>query len=130
MVMSEKKILVVDDEELIRDMLTQAFEQAGYKVRSAESAEDALEILKDEKFWVMFLDLNLPGMNGLELCRKIRRDYPLAIVHAVTGYVSLFELSDCRAAGFEDYFSKPVNLENLFKAAENAFEKLDRWERR
>ncbi len=128
--MSKKRILVVDDEELIRDMLEQAFEQAGYEVRSAESAEGALEILKDEKFWVMFLDLNLPGMNGVELCRKIRKDHPLAIVHAVTGYVSLFELSDCREAGFEDYFSKPVNLEVLFKAAKNAFEKLDRWERR
>lgn len=128
--MGKKKILVVDDEELIREMFEMAFEQAGYEVRSAESAEDALEILKDEKFWVMFLDLNLPGMDGVTLCRQIRKDYPLAIIHAVTGYVSLFGLSNCREAGFDDYFPKPVNLKVLINAAKNAFEKLDRWEAR
>ncbi len=128
--MSEKKILVVDDEEVIRDILEQAFSKAGYTVRSAESGEKALEILKDEKIQVMFLDLNMPEMNGVELCRKIRKDFPMAIIHAVTGYSSLFELSDCREAGFDDYFNKPVNLELLFKAARDAFDKLDRWKKR
>jgi CheY-like chemotaxis protein len=53
-------------------MFELAFSKKGYTVRCAEkSAEEALEILKDEKIMVMFLDLNMPGMNGVELCRKI-----------------------------------------------------------
>ncbi len=128
--MSEKKILVVDDEVHIRDMLEQAFSKAGYTVRLAESAEETLDILKDDKIQVMFLDLKLPGMNGLKLCRKIRKEFPIAIIHAITGYASLFELADCREAGFDDYFIKPVDLEVLFKAAQDAFEKIDRWKKR
>ena len=128
--MSEKKILVVDDEVHVRDMLEQAFSKAGYTVRLAESAEETLDILKDEKIQVMFLDLKLPGMNGLKLCRKIRKDFPIAIIHAITGYASLFEPADCREAGFDDYFIKPVDLEVLFKAAQDAFEKIDRWKKR
>ncbi|OEU71878.1 MAG: response regulator [Desulfuromonadales bacterium C00003093] len=128
--MMEKNILIVDDEKFIRDMLEQAFSKEGYIIRSAESAEEALEILKDEKFQVMFLDLNLPKMNGVELCKQIRKDIPIGIIYAVTGYASLFELADCREAGFDDYFTKPVKLEMLFKAAQDAFEKIDRWKKR
>ena len=68
--MSENMILVVDDDESIRDIFEIAFSKSGYSVRCAESAEKALEILKDNKFQVMFLDINLPGMNGVELCRN------------------------------------------------------------
>jgi len=128
--MSEKRILVVDDEQEIRDMYSQAFSRAGYTVRSAESAEEALEIFKQEQYWVLFLDLNLPGMDGVELCRQIRKDWPMAIPYAVTGYASLFELSDCRDAGFEDYFTKPASLSDLLDAAEHAFKKLARWKKR
>ncbi|MCP3951830.1 MAG: response regulator [Desulfobacterales bacterium] len=126
----EKKILVVDDEQQIRDMYSEAFSKAGYTVQTAESAEEALEILEKKRFWVMFLDLNLPGMNGVELCRQIRKAYDMTIAYAVTGYASLFELSDCRAAGFEDYFTKPASLVDLLEAAEHAFKKLERWKKR
>ncbi len=128
--MSNRKILVVDDEEAILNLFEQAFSRDGYKVRTAESAEEALELLKGEKIQVMFLDLNMPGMNGIDLCKEIRKDFPMAIIHAVTGYSSLFELADCREAGFDDYFTKPVNLIALQKAAKDAFEKLDRWKKR
>lgn len=128
--MSEKKVLVVDDEEKIRDIFEQAFNKAGYVVRLAESAEEALEILKDDRIQVMFLDLDLPGMNGAELCKQIRKDLPMAIIHAVTGYSSFSEFSDYRDAGFDDCFNKPVKLAVLLKAAEDAFKKLDTWKKR
>jgi CheY-like chemotaxis protein len=69
----------------------------------------------------------MPEMDGTEVCEKIREGWPMAIPFAVTGYSSLFELSDCREAGFEDYFMKPVNRRYLLEAAENAFNKLERW---
>jgi DNA-binding response OmpR family regulator len=128
--MSENRVLVVDDEELILKMYSEFFSKAGYKVKTAESAEKALDILTKEQYWVMFLDLNLPGMSGVELCRQIRKDWPMAIAYAVTGYASLFELSDSREAGFEDYFTKPASLSELLDAAEHAFKKQARWKKR
>jgi CheY-like chemotaxis protein len=128
--MAEKRILVVDDEKQIRDLFEKAFSRAGYTVQTVESAEEALEIMKQTPFSVLFLDLNLPGMDGIELCQQISKNWPMAILHAVTGYASLFEIHDCREAGFEDYFTKPVNLSDLLAAAEHAFKKLERWKER
>ena len=128
--MDEKKILMVDDEQSIREMYSQAFSSAGYMVKAAESAEEAMQILENERYWVMFLDLNLPEMNGVDLCRQIRSDYPMSICYAVTGYASLFELHDCRQAGFEDYFTKPASLLDLLDAAARAFTKIERWKKR
>lgn len=125
----EKCILLVDDEVPILKMMTRAFTRAGYEVQTAESAEEALELIKTYKYLVFFLDLNLPGMNGIELCRRIRKDNPLTIIYAVTGFASTFEVFDCRQAGFEDYFTKPVELKKLLDAAEQAFQKLARWKR-
>ena len=128
--MSGKKILVVDDEKAIVSLLKQAFSRAGFEVRPAESAEEALKVLEQDDITVMFLDLNLPGMNGIDLCKRIKKDKPMAIVFAVTGYASLFELVDCREAGFDDYFKKPVDVKILIKAANDAFERIDRWKKK
>ncbi len=125
-----KKIFIVDDDLQIRIMLEKAFKKAGYAVQSAESAEEALEILGKEKYQVMFLDLKLPNIDGVELCRKIRKDNPIGIIYAVTGYASLFELADCREAGFDDYFKKPAEIKTLLKAAQDAYDKIDRWKKR
>ena len=127
--MQDKKILVVDDEKAIINLLTQAFSRAGYTVRSAQNAEDALKLLENEKIDVMFFDLNMPEMDGLELCKEVKKDIPMSIIYAITGFASLFELADCREAGFEDYFKKPVNIKTLIKTADDSFEKLERWKK-
>ncbi len=127
--MSDKKILIVDDEAAIVTLLTQVFSNAGYVVRSSQNAEDALELLKTEKINVMIFDLNLPGMNGIELCKKVKKNMPMSIIYAITGYASLFELADCREAGFEDYYKKPVNIKTLVKMAADSFEKIERWKK-
>jgi len=125
----ERKILIVDDEESIRSIFERAFSLKGYVVRLSESAEEALEIIKQDNINVMFLDLVLPGMNGLELCKQIRKTNPMAVIYAVTGHPSLFEVVDCRDVGFDDYFTKPVELGTLLEAGQDAFEKLDRWKK-
>ncbi len=125
-----RKILIVDDEESVRNLLTKAFSKRNYDVITAESGAEALKIIDQDNIYVNFLDLNMPEMNGIELCKIILKRNPLAIVFAVTGYISLFELSDCKEAGFEDYFVKPVKLDMLFNAAENAFNKLERWKKK
>lgn len=126
--MNNKQIMIVDDEEGIRDIFQKALSQAGYNVLLAESAEKSIDILRKESIMVVFLDLNLPEMNGVDLCKKIHMDNPIAIIHAVTGYADLFSLLECRKAGFDDFFTKPISLKTIIKAAEDAFEKLERWE--
>ncbi|MCP3872629.1 MAG: response regulator [Desulfobacteraceae bacterium] len=127
--MKQKKILVVDDEKAILLLLETAFSRAGYEVLIATRAEKALALLENEEVHVMFLDLNMSEMNGLDLCANIKKIMPISVAYAMTGYASLFGLSDCLDAGFDDYFKKPVDLKVLIKAAEDAFIKIERWKK-
>ena len=120
-----KQILIVDDDKDITDMLSEAFTLKGFNVTCAHNAEEALLALTPG-IHVMFLDLKLPGeMSGLELCRQIRKDHPSACIYAITGHSSLFELADCREAGFDDYFTKPTKLEMLYMAADQGFDRVN-----
>lgn len=124
---SDKKILVVDDEEIIRSLLSLELEKAGFSVYAAESAEQALDILEGEKFFVMFFDLRLPKMSGVDLCRVVRGKNPAAIIYAFTGYATAIHILECRMAGFDDFFTKPLSMKMIVKAADDGFEKIKRW---
>jgi DNA-binding NtrC family response regulator len=124
------KILVVDDEVSIRDLLKDTFSNAGYDVRVADGAEQTFDILKEEDIKVIFLDLKLFGMNGIELCKQIKKNNPITIIFAMTGWAALYEIEECREAGFDDFFTKPAQIEMLMKVVDDAFEKLDRWGKR
>jgi len=128
--MKINKIMVVDDEESIRKLFKTLLTKEGYTVITAESSEEALEILENQAIHVMFLDIKLSGISGIELCKKIKFNKPASICIAVTGYSSIFELTNCREAGFDDYFLKPVKLDLIIKAAADSFEKLERWKRK
>ncbi len=121
------RVLVVDDEKGIRDLFCRVLETAGYEVETAESGEQALEILEQNKFQLLLFDLNLPGIDGIELCKKVRKILPISIIIAITGYASLFHLHDCRQAGFDDYFIKPVSIKTLLAEVELASKRIDRW---
>jgi DNA-binding response OmpR family regulator len=124
--MNAKKILVVDDEASIREMFEMAFSRKGYSVGSAATGEEALEVLAHEDFPVMYIDLGLETMSGFDLCEQIRQNGSRAIIYAVTGYAGLLGPEEILEAGFDDYFSKPLDFDVLFKSAAAAFEKLDR----
>lgn len=84
--MTDKKILLVDDEVDVLRVFARALGKIGYTVYTAVRGSAALEILRNETIQVMFFDLNMPEMNGLELCRRARKEFPTAVIHAVTGY--------------------------------------------
>ena len=126
----EKTILIVDDEVTVREIFKDFFGASGYQVLTAEGADNALEILRDREIDVIFLDLRLFGTNGLELGRQIRREKPLAILFAITGWAGLFEVEECREAGFDDFFIKPVEFDTLQRVVEDAFDRLERWRKR
>lgn len=120
-----RKILVVDDEPDLREILRAFFEEFGFSVTAAPSGEEALHLLEQEAIPVMFLDLNLPGMDGLDLCRRIRQGHPQACIFALTGYHKLFTPQAAQEVGFDDYFTKPVDLHLLHNVALAAFEKVE-----
>lgn len=128
--MNSKIILLVDDDPIIRLAYSKLLAAAGYEAKTAESAERALEIMRANPAPVLFLDLNLPAMSGVELCRVVRKEWPWSIPIAITGFTSLFELVACREAGFEDYYTKPVDTKELLTAAKAAYDKLERWKER
>jgi len=122
-------VLVIDDEKSILDIFKSALSDIGCDVYLAEDGKEALDILLNSKkeIELIFIDLQLFGTNGIELCRQIRKTKSVAIINAITGWSGLFDIEECREAGFDDYFKKPIALETLFKAVNDAFEKLDRW---
>lgn len=124
------KILIVDDEASVRELFSGVFVDEDYEVIAAEDGNQALDILKQENIDVIFLDLKLFGMNGIDLCRQIRETKPVSMIFAVTGWAPLFEIEECREAGFDDYFEKPLDMDILLDVVADAFKKLDRWKRR
>jgi len=128
--MDLKKVIVVDDEPDIREMLEALFQTEGYQVHVFEDGETALPQIQMAGPCVLFFDLKLPSMSGLDLCREVRTFNSIAIIYAMTGYTSLFELSDCREAGFDDFFVKPISSSLFLRATKQAFEKLDRWSKK
>jgi len=124
------KILVVDDEASVRELFSGVFGEEDYEVIAAETGDQALEILGRDSIDVIFLDLKLFGMNGVDLCRRIRQTKPVSIIFAITGWAPLFEIEECREAGFDDYFEKPLNMDILLAVVVDSFKKLDRWKRR
>jgi DNA-binding response OmpR family regulator len=124
-----KKVMIVEDQEDLLEIIADSIEDFGYEVEKAASAEEALEKLHKGSIKVQLVDLQLPGMSGIDYCRKIREDDNISILYAMTGFASVFHLMECRQVGFDDYFIKPVKLELLKKSLDDAFDKLQRWKK-
>jgi DNA-binding NtrC family response regulator len=108
-----KKILVVDDEHLIRWSLEQNLKKQGYEVMTAGSGEDALKIVREDPPDLMLLDIQLPGMNGLEVLEKIKDMEEEIIVIMVTALGVLETAVKAMRMGAYDYLNKPFNLDEL-----------------
>jgi CheY-like chemotaxis protein len=123
-----KKVLVVDDEAIIQELFEHFLGKAGYLVYSTTTSEEALGILGQESIPVIFIDLglDLSGMNGFELCEKIRKQDPNAVIYALTGNANFFDPQEFRKAGFDNWFAKPINVMSIRQVLEDSFAKMDR----
>ena len=122
--MSAGKILVVDDEPLILNMLGDALSRVGYSAYLASNADEALGILKKEPIPLMIIDLGLESINGFELCKNIRKDNPEAIIYALSGYTGFYNPQKFLKAGFNGIFDKPIIINDLYQVVKDSFEKL------
>lgn len=106
-----EKILVIDDENMILDMLRLTLESKGYEVLTARSADTALKQLEARPDLIL-LDINMPGMNGLELCALIR-DHVSCLILFLTARVTEQDKVEGLLAGGDDYITKPFGREEL-----------------
>src|SRR5436309_10657703 len=118
--MERTRVLVVDDEKTVQYVLTTLLQQQGYETDSAGSAEDALSKLEGEPFSVAFLDIVLPGMNGLNLLDRIKERDPDTAIIMMTSQSSAKTAIDALRKGAYDYIDKPFELDHVVAVAERA----------
>jgi two-component system, NtrC family, response regulator AtoC len=118
----KQKILVVDDEQLIRWSLEQNLKKQGYEVFSAGSGEDALRIVREESPDLVLQDIQLPGISGLEVLEKIKEHDEEIIVIMVTALGVLETAVKAMRLGAHDYINKPFNLDELAIVIKKALE--------
>ncbi len=105
-------ILVVDDEPQIRRVMRTTLVAQGYEVSDARTGDDALELIRSEKYDLVLLDVNMPGISGLEACREIRRCSELPII-MVTVRGSERDKVQALDAGADGYVTKPFGISEL-----------------
>jgi DNA-binding NtrC family response regulator len=107
------KILIVDDDPSIRNMLTIVLKKSGYGVISTDSGKSTLDKLKKETFDLIISDIKMQDINGIELLKKIKSIIPEIPVIMITAYASANDAVEAMKLGAEDYITKPFNLDEL-----------------
>ena len=117
---SKIKVLIVDDEKIVRDFLKRLLAFLGVEVSDVDSGAAAIELVRQKKFDLFFIDVRMPGLNGFEVCRKIRREKK----DIQTPIVMLTALQDDadrligKVVGAQRYLTKPFKMDELLKEVE------------
>jgi DNA-binding NtrC family response regulator len=119
---SQVGILVVDDEASVRDALYKWFREDGYRVDVAADANEALRKLQEASWDIVLLDIRLPGIDGLELQRRIREIDPSLVIIMITAYASVESAVQALKQGAFDYVTKPIDPDDLEHLIRNAVE--------
>jgi len=121
--METMKIMLVDDEERFLSTTRKLLSKKGYEVLTAESGQEALDLLLQHIVHVVILDVKMPGMDGMATLKAIKRDFPLVEVIMLTGHATVESAVDGLKSGAIDYLMKPASIEDLIEKSEVAFEK-------
>jgi len=120
--MPPARILVVDDEEIIRLSCQRVLTEEGYEVQTRPSGPEALRLLAEELFDVAIVDLKMPGMDGIEVLQAIKRDYPHIPVIMITGYATVESAVEAMKSGAFDYLPKPFTPDEVAVVVKKALE--------
>ena len=112
------KILVVDDEQFVRDLLVKILARKGHQVRGAADAQAALDALARETFDLVLTDVVMPGIDGFELLRRVKGAWPGMKVVVLTGYARRQSISDFLLYGADEYLAKPFQVHELLAAVD------------
>jgi DNA-binding NtrC family response regulator len=117
-------ILIVDDEESVRDSLYSWFMEDGYHVECAENASKALSILEADSFDIILADIKMPGMDGLEMLRRIKSLRKDSIVIIMTAFATVDTAVQALKDGAFDYVTKPFDPDDLSHLIRNASKQI------
>ncbi len=108
-----KPILIVDDEAIVREAVRDWLQDAGYPVVTAESGEEALELIAKQDFGVMVVDVRLPGMTGIKVLREVKARRPELKSIVITAYPTSEFAAEAAELGAVDYLVKPIAPDDL-----------------
>jgi CheY-like chemotaxis protein len=118
--MNPIKILVVDNEEDQRRLMSDILTEFGYSVKTVSSAEAALKGMNSENYQLIITDLIMPGMDGTELCERIKSIRPDVKVYAISGHIDLYDDNKLERLGFDGIIQKPVSMNALKETIDSA----------
>jgi DNA-binding NtrC family response regulator len=119
--MEKFKVLLVDDEEEFVKALSERLQMRDMGSDMAFDGEQALQIVKDQEPDVMVLDLKMPGIDGMEVLRQVRKAYPRVQVIILTGHGTDKDAEEAERLGAFAYLQKPVNLDQLVQTMRKAY---------
>ena len=123
--MKKMKILLVDDEKEFVETLSERMEMRDLASDIALNGEEALQMVEDDAPDVMVLDLKMPGIDGMEVLRKVKKAYPDVQVIMLTGHGSEKDEEEARRLGAFEYLQKPTGVDKIVQTIKRAFKKFD-----
>lgn len=117
------KILVIDDERSIRNTIGELLEMEGHAVKMAENGAAGLELIQNEPFDLVFSDIKMPEMDGIELLEKLTESHPDLVVVMISGHGNIDTAVECIKKGAFDYIEKPIDMNRILITVKNALEK-------
>lgn len=105
-----KRLLIVDDQTGIRLLLNEVFTKEGFETRLASNGAEALQSVKEIKPDCVLLDMKMPGIDGVEVLKRIKKDWPLLPVIMMTAYGEIELTEEALHNGADKYFTKPFNI--------------------
>ncbi|MFN2463366.1 MAG: response regulator transcription factor, partial [Candidatus Dormibacteria bacterium] len=115
---SRGTVMIVDDEMALVRVLAMHLEQEGYEVLTATNGPDALAQMRQRQPQVVLLDAMMPGMSGLEVCRRVREDDHLSRAHVIVLTANAGFQETAREAGADEFMTKPFHLHDLSQVVE------------
>jgi CheY-like chemotaxis protein len=116
----QRKVLVVDDDPVVGESFNRVLSRKGYAVITAANGDEALEKMQAERYDLVFTDLRMPGMDGLEVAEQVKARQPWTPVVIVTGYGSKPSEDRARALGVSEFLNKPLSPEMIEDSAAKA----------
>ncbi len=120
----KKNILVVDDEEVIRNICLRSLEKKGYNVGLAENGINALDCIREGTYEIVFTDIKMPMMDGMELLETIKRDFPHLEVVIMTAFATIESAINAMRKGAYDFILKPIKPDQIRVVADKCLEKV------
>jgi len=118
-----RKVLVVDDDAVVGKSFNRVLsEKKGYVVTTVENAHEALKQMREQSFDVVFTDIKMPGMDGVELAERVKASQPWTPVVIITGYGTTENEARAKAAGVSEFVRKPLSPEMIEQSAEQALQ--------